>query len=1239
MRAAVLASILAASGSSTPAPPVRYVDETTQRLYFDGNSFLTGVTFNVGTAVRATTLGALFPGFVNIGIGGQSWRSMRGIEDSGSTPGDTVDRAAMLAGGAGCLVLVETTNSVFNSGHTAADTLAQITEYCAEVRAVQPNIPIIVVGTIPRHENPNFQASQTYASHVEANAAMSAVDAALAASPSTYGADGFVSLRAAGSPYAFSDYNLTTFQAAAAWYADTYVHPSSAGRDYIAEQIAAKLAAMRSPAALPFERWSDPATWSGAVPTSGPVVIPANKSVLLDVSTAGLGTLTINGTLSADPAVDVGITAANIVVGANGALRVGSAAQRYTRNCTITLTGAENARAARFVPQHDNPVAGKGKPARLAVGTGVAAGEMITLTFTSTNTFSASSSTAGAMPSGTVGTYYSSRVQFMPTSGATPWVAGDTVIISIGPQMGFTNDGVGRSLAVQPGGRLQLFGAIKTGSAVLNASAASGATALTLAATPTGWNAGDSVVVGPTDFQGTASGTPHVTTLAASVSAAACTLSAGLNASRWGVLQYPTDTGISLSQGAFTPDGMKASVDVPAVIDQRARIINKTRNIVIQGADDAAWSTSKFGAHCMVMGLSSVAQIDGVEFRRMGQAGAIGRYPIHWHMLSYGGQHGGDVARLPSDGTFLGAIPAGNAYLRNCSVHTSGQRGTVIHGTHGVEVSGNTYHDITAHCIFLEDNAEQGNTIRDNTIIGVSEPSPANRLLMHEEVTPQATPYSSAFSGSAGIWFSNPANTLENNCVASAAIGIWNAFSPVPVGLCSEVAVSPFKLRLTSHDNNYAIGCGLFGMSTRFYAQDSRGSLGGDEYQHFAEDGVTKGPAVITRAQIYKCLKGGYLNAVARPTYRQWTIGDNGVMCFNGRVEGGGFIEHCLGFGSSLNNANMPPTGDYYGPQAFMASYHFTLVPRYCSAFNFPLASSTVLGGNVHEMYVGGGLTRTDDFYTDAIEQGLAGAVGLKLHNTAAGWFTPPADLDGRSTVRGWTLAGALQDYQGLWGPAGNYVIRGYPFLTHGLSASAVALVGQAGYSTPDVFMGVGYAMYDSTSPTTGPYIADEQTVERLDGSGAVVGTWHTAAAGPSGLNFHHFSAQSGGVYRWTWAGRALPTSARFNVTNGYRAGTSAVFGVPFGGTTLSHAFRVPNDYVDALTFSALPAYAQAYSESLAIVSSRSALDASTVPAAFLDVPNQRVWIKHIGGYSAPAYGDGLDKISQAKSTWYRITA
>lgn len=85
-------------------------------------------------------------------------------------------------------------------------------------------------------------------------------------------------------------------------------------------------------------RWSDAATWDGAVPAAGAAVtIPAGKAVLLDVSPPALASLTIEGALVfAD--TDLALTAGWIMV--HGQLQVGTAGAPYRKRAVITLTGS-----------------------------------------------------------------------------------------------------------------------------------------------------------------------------------------------------------------------------------------------------------------------------------------------------------------------------------------------------------------------------------------------------------------------------------------------------------------------------------------------------------------------------------------------------------------------------------------------------------------------------------------------------------------------------------------------------------------------------------------------------------------------------------------------------------------------------------------------------------------------------------------------------------------------------------
>ena len=220
---------------------------------------------------------------------------------------------------------------------------------------------------------------------------------------------------------------------------------------------------------------------------------------------------------------------------------------------------------------------------------------------------------------------------------------GRTVRTVSGQSMGFSNNGVGRSLQVQPGGTLSLIGVAPIYKRTkLNASAAAGTNTFTLMDS-VDWLAGDDIVMGTTDFFGVS--VPEKLKLTANASGNTIQTTSNIASSRWGVLQYVTDNGMSLNAGAITgvPPILNGANATPTIVDERAMLINLRRNIIVQGANDTAWTSKAFGGHCMFMSGGSTpsnalfpsVKLNGVRFNRMGQAGALGRYPIHWHMCSY----------------------------------------------------------------------------------------------------------------------------------------------------------------------------------------------------------------------------------------------------------------------------------------------------------------------------------------------------------------------------------------------------------------------------------------------------------------------------------------------------------------------------------------------------------------------------------------------------------------------------
>ncbi len=97
-------------------------------------------------------------------------------------------------------------------------------------------------------------------------------------------------------------------------------------------------AAATGPASAKGGNWSEASTWSGgAVPIAGDsVTIGQGMDVVLDVSPPALGGITISGKLSFADDSDLELSTEWILV--HGELEVGSEAQPFTHNATITLT-------------------------------------------------------------------------------------------------------------------------------------------------------------------------------------------------------------------------------------------------------------------------------------------------------------------------------------------------------------------------------------------------------------------------------------------------------------------------------------------------------------------------------------------------------------------------------------------------------------------------------------------------------------------------------------------------------------------------------------------------------------------------------------------------------------------------------------------------------------------------------------------------------------------------------------
>ena len=291
-------------------------------------------------------------------------------------------------------------------------------------------------------------------------------------------------------------------------------------------------------------------------------------------------------------------------------------------------------------------------------------------------------------------------------SGVAPLTTGSKVLMSM------------------DGGRIDLHGAsrAKTPWTTLGATAAAGATAITLAAAPVYWAVGDQLCIAPTGFDPLQAERVTIT----AISGATVTITPALRHAHWGVLQ--TIAGVE--------------------VDERAEVGNLSRNILVQG--DPASDAEGFGMHGMVMP-GGQAFIEGVEFQRAGQAGLKARYPFHWHL----------VDRLAKDG-----VTGAGQYIRNCSFNSSFQRAVVIHGTNGVLVEGNVAYDVRNHCyVPSEDGDEVGNIFRGNLGMLIRRPLDGRFAFDTPNGSTQNEGSSSVF------WLRNPDQAISGNHAAGAQDG------------------------------------------------------------------------------------------------------------------------------------------------------------------------------------------------------------------------------------------------------------------------------------------------------------------------------------------------------------------------------------------------------------------------------------------------------------------------------------
>jgi hypothetical protein len=316
-----------------------------------------------------------------------------------------------------------------------------------------------------------------------------------------------------------------------------------------------------------------------------------------------------------------------------------------------------------------------------------------------------------------------------------------------------------------------------------------------------------------------------------------------------------------------------------------------------------------------------------------------------------------------------------------------------------------------------------------------------------------------------------------------------------------------------------------------------------------------------------------------------------------------GIIERSLVVGTSLNhltngvdrpaNSDFAAGHDSSNPVAF-ATYHSSFDIKNNIVINFP----PVAGKR-------SGIFSTDDYYEIPVDKGQKRNINnLNVNSHPGVKLNPPA------AYTWFCLAGALWDFQGMWGPPENYLVYDLPFYTYGKTVTSI-LPGTAvsgGVSVPGPFYGfrefVLHGVGDN-HPQNQPYFALMGIhVKRLNDALTEVGSW-TVLPAPNATsllpNKRHFAASPEGIYELTFPQETdHPTNFQMGVDNMLTTDDKIVMSIQFSGAINAQArMFVYNGRV----------------ENYQSMNSLTEVRNSDGATFWQDKPNNKVWLKIRGGY------------------------
>ena len=217
------------------------------------------------------------------------------------------------------------------------------------------------------------------------------------------------------------------------------------------------------------------------------------------------------------------------------------------------------------------------------------------------------------------------------------------------------------------------------------------------------------------------------------------------------------------------PDAMKTKLNLDrSEVETRAAVALLSRDIRIVSEGDTAPADPSpsddpsfpptpgnyFGGHVIFRQGFKQVQVQGVEFRQLGQGGIIGRYAVHFHM----------ARKVPLD-----------TFLKDNSINESMTRWITIHGTEGVLEARNVGWKSIGHGFYIEDGTETDNKLYANigilargAVANSENPRKVPGILANPDLGEIRSPFNSDWQHPSVFWIMNGWNEFKYNMAAGA---------------------------------------------------------------------------------------------------------------------------------------------------------------------------------------------------------------------------------------------------------------------------------------------------------------------------------------------------------------------------------------------------------------------------------------------------------------------------------------